>query len=171
MAWTTPITWTTNQLVAASDMNAQIRDNENYLFSGRPGSTIKYDAGASYTTTSTSFVDIDATNISITLTISSGRALVMFMSVSDAQVQNGAFDISVDGTRIGSAGTNGISASFMTNAVDTSTTTIGVVVTGLSVGSHTFRPQWRKLNGTATMFAGNGVAQQDFIPVFSVIEV
>jgi hypothetical protein len=31
MAWTTPVTWATNQLVAAGDLNAQIRDNENYL--------------------------------------------------------------------------------------------------------------------------------------------
>jgi len=31
MAWTTPVTWTADQLVKAVDMNAQIRDNMNIL--------------------------------------------------------------------------------------------------------------------------------------------
>lgn len=31
MAWTTPRTWTLGQLVAANDLNEQIRDNFNHL--------------------------------------------------------------------------------------------------------------------------------------------
>lgn len=31
MAWTTPRTWTTNELVTAAMLNEQVRDNENYL--------------------------------------------------------------------------------------------------------------------------------------------
>jgi len=31
MAWTTPVTWAIGQLVTASDMNAQVRDNLNHL--------------------------------------------------------------------------------------------------------------------------------------------
>jgi len=31
MAWTTPVTWTADQLVKAVDFNAQIRDNMNVL--------------------------------------------------------------------------------------------------------------------------------------------
>ncbi|MDA1330693.1 MAG: hypothetical protein O3B43_06485 [Chloroflexi bacterium] len=35
MAWTTPRTWTTSELVTASIMNTHIRDNLNYLYSGK----------------------------------------------------------------------------------------------------------------------------------------
>jgi len=33
MAWTTPQTWTTDQVVDAADLNTDIRDNMNYLYS------------------------------------------------------------------------------------------------------------------------------------------
>jgi len=32
MAWTTPKTWTTGELVPASDLNTYLRDNANYLY-------------------------------------------------------------------------------------------------------------------------------------------
>lgn len=35
MAWTTPRTWTTSELVTASIMNTHLRDQLNYLYSGK----------------------------------------------------------------------------------------------------------------------------------------
>lgn len=32
MAWTTPITWSTAQIVTATELNEQVRDNENFLY-------------------------------------------------------------------------------------------------------------------------------------------
>lgn len=32
MSWTTPITWTTGQVVTAANLNTHIRDNENFLY-------------------------------------------------------------------------------------------------------------------------------------------
>lgn len=62
MTWTTPVTWATNQLVTAANMNEQVRDNLNYLLA-KPTVKILGDTGANYSTSSTSFVDVDVTNL------------------------------------------------------------------------------------------------------------
>ncbi len=36
MAWTTPITWSTGQIVTAAQMNEQIKNNEDYLYGTLP---------------------------------------------------------------------------------------------------------------------------------------
>lgn len=38
MAWTTPATWTTGEKVTAAKMNAQVRDNVGFLYSGKAAS-------------------------------------------------------------------------------------------------------------------------------------
>ena len=58
MTWITPKTWAVDELVTASMLNTHLRDNLNYLL-GRPKQVIRRDNNATYTTTSTSFVDID----------------------------------------------------------------------------------------------------------------
>lgn len=143
--------------------------NETYLFNGRPNSVIKRDNGASYTTTSATFTNIDGTNLTVTMTISSGKALVTFQGVCLMTGGTTYFDFTVDGTRYGSAGADGLTA-----ITSTSKQSVGftVVVSGLSDGSHTFTLQWKVTSGqTATLYSGNGVATEDFIVCFDVIEV
>jgi len=48
MAWTTPRTWVTRELVTAAIMNAHVRDNLSALKSP-PSQTILRSNGASYT--------------------------------------------------------------------------------------------------------------------------
>lgn len=56
MAWTTPRTWTTSELVTASIMNTHVRDNLNYLYTNAAFSLIqdedKTSDGASFDFTS-----------------------------------------------------------------------------------------------------------------------
>jgi hypothetical protein len=56
MAWTSPATWVTNQLVTANDLNTQVRDNLNAL-KNPAGSIVTLTSPIS--TSSTSFVEVD----------------------------------------------------------------------------------------------------------------
>lgn len=76
MAWTSPQTWTSGQVVTASDLNTHLRDNLSYLFSGRPQFSIVYEGVADKTVTGITWTDVDAANLkSPALAIKSGRFL------------------------------------------------------------------------------------------------
>lgn len=53
MPWNTPITWSPGQVVAASDLNGQIRDDLNYLLAARPNAYVVRSGTSDYTTTGT----------------------------------------------------------------------------------------------------------------------
>ena len=163
-------TWTAGQLVGASDLNAQIRDNVNYLFFERGKGTALRDNGASYTTTSATFVDLDATNLGRTVTIRSGFALVHFTGVVEPSVGSAAFDINIDGTRFASGGLDGV-AMANSGSVGRQTVSFTVLVQGLSDGSHVFKVQWKSNGSTATLYSGNGSASIDSLPLLWVLEV
>lgn len=150
--------------------------NEDYLFSGRPGQFIKRDNNATYTTTSTTFVNIDGTNLTITQTISSGKALIGFTGSFDSSgTPKVQLDITVDGTRIGSGGNDGLLTCSTTglSGGNGQCATLCQLVTGLSVGSHTFVIQWKaSVAGTVYLLSGNGsTTPQDQIPTFWVEEI
>src|SRR5258708_27288320 len=103
MRWTAPPTFTPGQVVTATDLNTYLRDNPNYLYA-RPNSSIKRVNGSDYTTSSSTFVDIDGTNLSITLTLTGAAVLVCFTAnIPSAFGGNGAFDVVVDGVRYANA--------------------------------------------------------------------
>lgn len=173
MAWTNMPTWLPDQVVGATDFNTYLTDNMTYLFSGRGGNTVVRDNGASYSSTSSSFADIDSTNLAITTSIVSGKALILFTGVSimaAASIQ-AAFDITVDGTRIGASGNDGLVTLQAGTATHKIPFCIAAVKTGLSVGNHTFKPVWRAILGTIVLYAGNGVSTEDTLPTFSVVEI
>ena len=76
-AWTTPATWGVDQLVTASDLNTQLRDNLNTLKTP-PSAHYELNESSDYTTSSASFVDVDATNLALTITTSGGDVFVGF---------------------------------------------------------------------------------------------
>jgi len=76
MAWTAPKTWTVDGVLTAADMNTYVRDNLHYLLSPNKGVIIRNNNG-DYSTTSTSWVDVDATNLSLTITTHGGPVLVI----------------------------------------------------------------------------------------------
>lgn len=172
--WTSPNTMVAGDIFSASNYNLYVRDNLNYLFSGRPGSVIKRDNNATYSTTSNTFVDVDTTNLSITLTISSGKAIIHFSGVcvsSSGAGADGGIDVDIDGTRYGSA------FSFGLMIIQASTTpqncAFSVPVTGLSVGAHTFKLQYRRGSaGTVSIYSGDAATvTSDKALIFGVEEM
>jgi hypothetical protein len=167
MPWTTPPSFTSGQVITATDLNTYLRDNTSYLLS-RPKNAVKRDNNANYTTTSASFVDIDGTNLSITLSVSGSAVLLAFSGTVNSSSNQPAFDFTVDGTRVGTGGSDGLMT--MTGNIQSNATFIALV-TGLSAGSHTFKVQWRAVSGTTLLYAGNGTGGQDVQPYFSAVEV
>ncbi len=152
MAWTTPTTWVASSVVSAANLNEQVRDNFNYLLS-RPRQAIRRTAGSDYETTSTTFTPIDATHLSITLTMSGSVVLLGFSGVAEVTGggSNAYYDLEIDGVRYSPTANGSLQAPFSgANAP----VQLSLIITGLSVGSHTFRPLWRSVSGgTARLLA------------------
>lgn len=157
--WTTPNTVTTGAPISASDYNTYQRDNQTYLFSQRPITYLCYSGAADKTTTSTSFVAVDTTNMRLTATINSGRCMIFV----NCEWHSAAFtdkiyaDILLDGgsTRATNGGTNGVCAWYNTNT-NSDRCAFTALFTGLSVGSHTFDLAWKVSTGTGTI-RNNGI--------------
>ena len=66
MAWTAPTTRATGNLITASIWNTDVVDNLRALATLE---SAEYSAGSNYTTTSTSYVDIDGTNLDHDITL------------------------------------------------------------------------------------------------------
>lgn len=147
--WTTMRTLVTGDLVTEEDM-AALRGNLHYLLDPNKARLI-HNSGSGYTTTSTSFVDIDSANLSITLQTHGGPVLVTF--AANAYASNASyrarFDLSVDGTRYTGMPLGLLQASNLGNDVTAATpVAFAVLVTGLAAGTHTFRPQWCVTSGS-----------------------
>ncbi len=165
--WTTPPDFVAGTVVTETELDT-LSGDLTYLYN-RPSDVDKVDNGASYTTTSTSFTDISAPNLGITLSVNSGKVLLLFTGTCSATGGQVRFDFDIDGTRYCSAATDGLTGVTSTNPISVSMTAL---VPGLSAGSHTFKVKWWVTSGqTATLYAGNGVAAQDWIPSFAAIEV
>ena len=116
-----------------------------------PADVIKRDNSSAYTTTSATFVDVDATNLAITITTHGGPVLVCFAgSAAHSDNTNGIvhFDVDVDGTRYGDSFADGICQKPKAGYDNVS---FAVIVNGLDPGSHTFKLQWRE-DGTGTAY-------------------
>jgi hypothetical protein len=77
-------------------------------------------------------------NMSITMTTSSGKVLVLFSATTDhdKNQRQSSYGLFVDGTRRFSVAVSG------QNAADKMDTSLSYLVTGLSAGSHTFEIRW-----------------------------
>ena len=75
MSWATPVTWTAGQVVGASDLNAQVRDNMNFLLSGKVFNNIRYLGVANKTlnATNANMAAIDTTNLRFSWVGTTGR--------------------------------------------------------------------------------------------------
>jgi hypothetical protein len=125
------------------------------------------------TVTSTTFVDVDSTNLAATIMLpAAGRCLIGFVGWGDNSTTNAytRFDIAIDGTRVG-ASTYGLVAyrtsSGATNAHNCSFTYLTDV---LSAGSHTFKLQWCVSAGTGEIYADGAVGIPSFwaIPLSAI---
>ncbi len=166
-SYTAPRTWTTGELVTKALLDAEIRDNIGALKTPASGYSI-IDEAADYSTTSTSFVNIDGTDLSLTFTTAGGILLATFTgnAYTVATASRIYFDITVDGVRQG--GDDGYIATELTT--NSRAVCIVVPLYGVSAGSHTFALQWKTNTGTAGMYAGAGTASFDIHPRFFIYE-
>jgi hypothetical protein len=162
-------------VVGATDLNTQLRDNMAYVGTGRPGTVVKRDNGVNYSSSSTSFVDIDSTNLVLTVITVGGAVIVFFQGVF---VGTGGgpdvhLDLILDGTtRYASAGADGSALGYIGSGNLPLTVPLTALYTGLSAGSHTFKVQWKaSAAGTVALRSGNGTGGQDFIPIFWAREI
>ncbi len=151
MAWTTPKTdWTTGELVAASDLNA-IGDTDNFLFNGWAGDRYVRNNGSNWTTTSTSYVDVDATNLASTITTNGGDVLVIFTgNVQNSAVAGCRMALDIDGTT-----TEAITLVNPYNTGKHVNMSFAYLITGLSAGSHTIKLRWRNITASTMTLVGS----------------
>jgi len=149
MAWTTPTTVNAGDKLTSTLWNNQVAGNLNYL-KATVASKV-HTAGADITSTSTSFVDVDATNIanSITTVGDDGILLIyMHFSAYGAGVTP-IFRIDVDGT-----------AYPVTGQLDGGSNIerpLFLIVSGLAAGEHTVKLQWKaSAAGTITLRVSGG---------------
>jgi len=170
MAWTAPTTRTTGTLITASIWNADIVDNLDAL-KDPPTDHYELDEVSDYTTSSTSFTDVDATNLAMSVTTTGGDVIVEFHGT---MMVNATYffmlDIDVDGSREG--GDDGI-LSFENASGEVKPVSFSRLITGLAAGSHTFKLQWKVMNGaaTVTLSAGAGTSNKDVHGQFWAREV
>ena len=155
MTWTAPATWTAAQVVGATDLNTQLRDNLIYLVGGgSPPAAIVREGVADYSTSSTSFVDVDVTNLIRTITPQGGKIWGWFacrLTADNTASSEAQVDVILDSTtRFG--GTNGAayqpqnSANWICFPFYFSTTA-GV--------AHTIKPQYRNKVAATTTISNN----------------
>lgn len=153
MNWQEPKTWNTGDLLTAQDMNAQLRDNLQYL-KGLPYAQKTIQNDGNYTTRSSSFVDIDDSSLSITLR-TTGAVLVGFLGTFQAdQSTHIHLDLLVDGVRLGQ--NNGIASLHFPAAHKPQSLAFTLLRDQLTAGEHTFHLQWRIVAGFGIFYAAAG---------------
>ncbi len=167
--WTTMRSLATGDLVTEADMEA-LRGNIEYLLDPSHQRILR-TAASSYLTTSTTFVDVDSTNLSLSLTTHGGPVLVIFSGCVYGSVTSvrAYLDVAIDGTRhagtplgllqfggLGTAPADGRPAAF------------SLLVNGLEAGTHTFVLQWAA-SSSGTIYL---LAQTFYNPIqFAAIEL
>lgn len=160
-------TWVSGDPLVAADMNTYLRDQ---LAGVKTPASFKcyIDEAADYTTSSTSFTDVDSTDLAATIITGGGVIMVgasLTISIGSNRV---CFDVLIDGTtRLGLD--DGIASNGNTSIM----TAFIVPILGLSAGSHSFKLQWKtSAVVTATLYAGAGTAGGlDVHPAFWGFEI
>jgi hypothetical protein len=113
-----------------------------------------------YTTTSTTFVDVDATNFALTFTTGARRVMIGLVGSCANSATNSSvvFDVTVDGTRQG-----GTSWGLQRTQIYTATAVVDCsfvyITAALTAASHTFKLQWRASADTATLYGSDPVCE------------
>ena len=171
MAFITPRTWVALETVTASIMNIHVRDNLNAL-KDPPTALYILNEAVDYTTTSTSFVNVDATDLALTITTTGGDVMIGFHGqVVNSGLNKIYFDVneSVGAARLG--GDDGMTMFYMVAASQNAECSFTWLARSLSAAAHTFTLQWKTSAGTATLYAGAGTSTFDLHGIFWVREV
>jgi hypothetical protein len=151
MAWTAPRTWTNNELVDATIMNAHVRDNLSYLLN--PSSFFVSENTGTYTTNSPTAVNVGA-NYSKIITTNGGPILIGFqgiVSIGTAGAQFAYLGLSIDSGAMIPVNYTGTQSTNYAGYLSFS-----YLYNSLAAGSHTFALQWyvtASTTGTITKLA------------------
>ena len=155
--WTLMNDLSTGDLVTEADMDA-LRGNLEYLLDPNHQRIRRDDAG-DYATTSTVFVDVDATHLTLTLETHGGPVLVFLTGTASMSGVGSLtyFDVAVDGVRAGTPSASGAGlTTFTSPAASTQhNVSFSFLVTGLAAGVHTFKLQWRVGSTTGYLYANS----------------
>lgn len=160
MAWNTPSQRNTNELITASIWNTDVVNNLLYL-AWRPR-TAAVQTRSDYTTTSASWVTVDGSTLSRTLTFTNGRALIglygsLYVSTSAQRVN---LRVTRNGVDLSGGAAYGLLSS--SDNLDTPFALIFLVEGPLS-GSHTFTLQWYVTGGATGRLRLANVASSFFV--------
>lgn len=146
MVWTSPKTWTAETLTVA-DMNTHLRDNLEAL---RNPPSYSYQNSSNYTTTSTSLVSLDSTNMTHSFVLETvGDVLVHF----DAAVSNsGGGDTIIELQQDGVAICEGQADSPGAKKYHVAMT---ILIEGLAAGTYVFTVKWKAEHSTSTLYGGS----------------
>lgn len=159
MAWTTPKDWAVDEMLTASKLNTHLRDNLNALKSP-PSDSYVVNEGSDYSPSGTSYEDIDATNLALTITPAGTEIMVHFHGTffTTAGSVNLFLDLDIGGSAVG--GNDGIVSHYVgtTNAAVSFTR----LITGLTAGQEiTIKMRWKCGATTLKMAAGAGTSNRD----------
>lgn len=173
--YATPKTWATGDALTATNMNDELRD-EIIAVKTPAHAYGKVDEASNYSINTTTWTDVDATNLAMTVITSGGVVDVWFNTnlyyVSGTGTTFAYFDINVDGSRQG--GDDGLVHLEITSTLTASSQIVRCYVSGLSAASHTFKLQWKRITGTsmiAGMYAGAGTTNHDIHPTMGLREI
>jgi len=165
MAWTAPKTWTA-EVLTSSDLNTHLRDNLLALKDPPDNFYDIYNA-TDLTFTTTSFADLDSTNLSLAVTSFGGDLLVTFMADVTQSAGVAYFSFDLDGVTVNSAN-DGIGRS------ETAAANIIFVswwFRGVAAGAHTIKVKCKVSTGTLTVYRGQASANNRVEGLFAVREV
>ena len=155
MAWTAPKTWSSEPLTSL-DLNRNVRDNLNHLKNRLDSSASKTVSGEAFLqTTATEFVDVDAVNLSLSLTTHGGDVLLGFTGTTQSARAGGSvyFNVAVDD--VDYVADDGIIRNQISGSNDNNRhkpLSFVMLIAGLSAGRHTFKLRWKTIAGnTAKM--------------------
>ena len=168
MTWSSPAVRSTGELITAAIWNADIVGN--MLALKEPNSAhYELDEGSDYTTTSTSFANVDATLGKLSLAITLAEQADVFVHFHGTVNNSGGnvfLDLSQDGTRLGL--NDGI-LKVPTGSI--TPVSITQLIPDAAAGAHTYNLMWKVSAGTGTMYAGAGTSTLDLHPQFWVREI
>ena len=146
VAWTAPKTWSSEPLTSL-DLNRNVRDNLNHLKNRLDSSAGKLVSGeALLQTTATEFVDVDAVNLSLTLTTHGGDVLLGFTGSAQSGKAGGSiyFNVAVDDVNY--VADDGILSHQVSASLDNNKhkpLSFVMLIADLREGSHTFKLRWK----------------------------
>lgn len=108
-----------------------------------------------YSTTSNTFVDVDATNLALSITTGARRVLVVLTAAgfNTSAADYVMLDVDLDGSRM-VGGTNGLIFE-SANASEPVNCSFSIISDVLTAASHTFKLQFRRASaGTVTLYGG-----------------